>query len=165
MPAESITIENFANQPETRWRFITDQVMGGISSGNIAFLREDGRPHVRMTGVVSTANRGGFIQMRHELVVAPPQDVVGVRLLVRGNDQRYFVHLRTAETNVPWYFYQAGFDVTRDWTEVKLPLTAFAASRRMPQSVAPMGQVKSIAIVAYGRDHGAEIDVREVGFY
>ena len=25
--------------------------------------------------------------------------------------------------------------------------------------------VKSIAVVAYGRDHEAEVDVREVGFY
>jgi len=57
-------IEDFTMQPETRWRFFTDQVMGGMSSGGVAFAQEDGTPFARMTGHVSTANRGGFIQLR-----------------------------------------------------------------------------------------------------
>ena len=31
------TLEDFAMQPETRWRFFSDQVMGGVSTGAIAF--------------------------------------------------------------------------------------------------------------------------------
>ena len=60
-------IEDFMMQPETRWRFFTDQVMGGVSTGGVAFAQEDGHAFARMTGHVSTANRGGFIQMRLEL--------------------------------------------------------------------------------------------------
>ena len=52
-------IEDFTMQPETRWRFFTDAVMGGVSSGQVVFAQEDGRPHARMTGRVSTANRAG----------------------------------------------------------------------------------------------------------
>jgi hypothetical protein len=114
-------IEDFTMQPETRWRFFTDQVMGGVSTGGVAFAQKDGQSFARMTGQVSTANRGGFIQMRLDLASPLPEGTTGVRLLVRGNDQCYFVHLRTDGTLLPWQYYQAGFDVTESWREVRLP--------------------------------------------
>ena len=158
-------IEDFTMQPETRWRFFTDQVMGGVSTGVVVFAKEDGRAFARMTGQVSTANRGGFIQMRLDLASPPPEGTTGVRLIVRGNDQRYFVHLRTGGTLLPWQYYQAGFDVTESWSEVRLPLDAFAASGGLLRSVPAPGSLTSVAVVAYGRDHDARIEVREVGFY
>ncbi len=163
--AQDAVIEDFKMQPETRWRFFTDQVMGGVSTGGIAFQEEDGRPHARMTGRVSTANRGGFIQIRLELPVSPPEGTTGVRLVVRGNNQRYFVHLRTTGTLLPWQYYQAGFDVTTNWSEVRLPLNGFKASGTLLSTAPGPRSLKSIAVVAYGRDHEAQIDVREVGFY
>lgn len=163
--AEATMIEDFTMQPETRWRFITDGVMGGVSSGQVAFMRDGGRPHARMTGHVSTANRGGFIQMRLDLPGPPPEGSTGVRLVVRGNDQRYFAHLRTTGTILPWHYYQAGFQVTRGWTEVRLPLGAFVASGVLLRAEVQPRSLTSVAIVAYGRDHEAEIEVREVGFY
>ena len=152
-------------QPETRWRFFTDEVMGGVSSGQLAFKLDDGRQYARMTGAVSTANRGGFIQMRFDLASPPPEGSTGVRLVVRGNHQRYFVHLRTAGMLLPWQYYQAGFQVTRGWTEVRLPFSDFIASSSFLRTKVQPGSATSLAIVAYGRDHEAEIDVREVGFY
>ncbi len=158
-------IEDFTMQPDTRWRFFTDQVMGGVSTGQVAFPGEGGETFARMTGKVSTANRGGFIQMRLELDGAPPAETKGVRLVVRGNDQRYFVHLRTTGAVLPWQYYQAGFDVGAQWKEVRLPLDAFAASGPLLRAALRPSSVTSVAIVAYGRDHEAQIDVREVGFY
>ena len=158
-------IEDFTMQPQTRWRFFTDQVMGGVSTGGVAFANEDGTSFARMTGRVSTANRGGFIQIRLDLATSPPAGTTGVRLIVRGNDQRYFVHLRTGGTLLPWQYYQAGFDVTETWSEVRLPLDAFKASGGLLRSVPNPGSLTSLGIVAYGRDHDAQIDVREVGFY
>ena len=158
-------IEDFTMQPETRWRLFTDQVMGGVSTGRVGFLQEDGQAFARMTGRVSTANRGGFIQIRLDLATSPPAGTTGVRLIVRGNDQRYFVHLRTGGTLLPWQYYQAGFDVTETWSEVRLPLDAFKASGGLLRSVPNPGSLTSLGIVAYGRDHDAQIDVREVGFY
>ena len=163
-PAD-FTIEDFTMQPETRWRFFTDQVMGGISTGGVAFAQEDGQAYARMTGRVSTANRGGFIQMRLDLTSPPPEGTTGVRLVVRGNGQRYFVHLRTGWTLLPWQYYQAGFDVTESWSDVRLPLDAFSASGALLRSVPGPVSLTSVAVVAYGRDHDARIDVREVGFY
>ena len=163
--ADAAVIEEFEMQPETRWRFFSDAVMGGVSSGKLVFAEEDGQSHARMTGRVSTANRGGFIQMRRDLDSPPPEGTTGVRLVVRGNDQRYFVHLRTAGTVLPWLYYQAGFDVTRSWSEVRLPLDAFDASGALLRATPRPRSLRSVAVVAFGRDHEAEIEVREVGFY
>ena len=57
--AEDILIEDFQIQPETRWRFIADTVMGGVSTGQVEFVQEDGDIHAHMTGSVSTKNNGG----------------------------------------------------------------------------------------------------------
>lgn len=163
--ADATTIEDFTMQPDTRWRFFTDAVMGGESSGKVVFLGEDGQTFARMTGRVSTTNRGGFIQMRMDLPSPPPEGTTGVRLVVRGNGERYFVHLRTTGTVLPWQYYQAGFDVTRDWAEVRLPLDAFTASGSLLRAEPDSRSIRSVAVVAYGRDYDAEIDVREVGFF
>ena len=158
-------IEDFTMQPETRWRFFSDAVMGGVSSGRVVFARDGGRSYARMTGTVSTANRGGFIQMRLELPDPPAPDTRGVRIVVRGNDQRYFVHLRTSGTVLPWQYYQAGFDVSGAWTEIRLPLDSFAPSGGLLRTTPRPQSLRSIAVVAYGRDHDAQIDVAEVAFY
>jgi hypothetical protein len=158
-------IEDFTMQPETRWRFFTDQVMGGASTGGVTFAQEDGIAFAWMTGRVSTANRGGFIQIRLNLASPPPEGTTGVRLVVRGNTQRYFVHLRMGGTLLPWQYYQTGFEVSESWTEVRLPLDAFTVSGALLRTVPKPGSLTSVAVVAYGRNHDGQIDVREVGFY
>ena len=163
--AGDVMIEDFSAQPQTRWRFFADTVMGGVSSGQVRFVTENGRTHAHMTGQVSTANNGGFIQIQMDLTSSAPNGATGMRLIVRGNSQRYFMHLRTNGTMLPWQYYQAGFDVTRAWTEVRLPFTAFAASGALLRDVPRADGLTSVGIVAYGRDHTADIDVREVGFY
>jgi hypothetical protein len=163
--AEMTRIEDFTMQPETRWRFFTDGVMGGVSTGRVVFTSEDGLPHARMTGRVSTENRGGFIQMRMDLAERPPEATTGVRLVVRGNDQRYFVHLRTTGTVLPWQFYQAGFDATGRWTELRLPFETFRPTGGLLRATPRPESLTSLAIAAYGRDHDAEVEIREVGFY
>ncbi|TVS01013.1 MAG: NADH ubiquinone oxidoreductase [Rhodobacteraceae bacterium] len=158
-------IEDFSMSSDTGWRFFSDGVMGGVSTGQFAILRENGQAFARMTGRVSTANNGGFIQMRLDLPTPPPDGTAGVRLVVRGNDQRYFVHLRTSGTVLPWQYYQAPFEVTGDWREVRIPLERFAASGALLRRVPRPGSLRSVAVVAFGRDHEAEIDVREIAFY
>lgn len=158
-------IDRFEDRPETRWRFFTDRVMGGVSSGQVDFAEEGGRTHAALRGRVSTDNNGGFIQIRAELPGGAPPATNGVRLVVRGNGQRYFVHLRTQGTVLPWQFYQAGFDVAADWTEVRLPFADFKRSGRLLSTVPSAESLRSIGLVAYGRDHDAQIDIREVGFY
>lgn len=162
---EQVMLDTFDNDPQSRWEFIADTVMGGVSSGQVSFSKENGSGHARLTGNVSTENRGGFIQFRTELSEKPSNDAKGVRLITRGNDQMYFVHLRTSGTVLPWQYYQGSFDATQLWTEVRIPFSAFKASGRILRSEPRAGSIKSIGIVAFGRDHQAEVDVREIGFY
>ena len=163
--AEGMLVEDFSVQPETRWQFIADTVMGGVSRGEVAFEDEGGNAYARMTGKVSTENNGGFIQIRLTLAGPPSEGSTGLRLIVRGNNQRYFVHLRTGGTVLPWQYYQAGFDVAQEWSEIRLPLTAFKASGWFLRDIPLADSLESVAIVAFGRDHKVEIDVREIGFY
>ena len=163
--AEEPMVERFEAGAEDRWRFFTDQVMGGVSTGQVTLLLENGVPFARMTGAVSTENNGGFIQMRTNLAQGAADGAMGVRLVVRGKSQRYFVHLRTSGTRLPWQYYQAGFDVGPDWIEVRLPFDAFRPSGSMLAPVPEAARLTSLGVVAYGRDYAAEIDVREVGFY
>ncbi len=163
--AEEIMIERFEDRPETRWRFFTDRVMGGVSSGQVAFTREGAQTHAAMRGQVSTANNGGFIQIRADLPGGAPPEAKGVRLVVRGNNQPYYVHIRTRGTRLPWQYYQARFDVTGNWAEIRLPFKEFKRSGRLISASLEAENLRTVGLVAYGRDHDAELDIREVGFY
>ena len=158
-------IETFGDNPARRWRFFSDTVMGGVSSGRLQFDSDHDRRWARMTGTVSTANNGGFIQMQARFEAPLPAGLDGVRLVARGNDEGYFIHLRRAGEAMPTAFYRAGFDVTSGWRETRLPFALFTASnQRIPASVAGT-DIASIAVVAFGKDHGVDISVSEIGFY
>lgn len=53
----------------TAWQGFTDRVMGGRSDMRAGISRESGDSFLRMAGVVSLENNGGFIQARLPLVV------------------------------------------------------------------------------------------------
>ena len=142
------------------WRFFTDQVMGGLSEGQ---ARIDAQG-LHLTGQVSTANNGGFIQARSE-DVRVPQEAQGLRIRVRGDGQRYFIHLRTSGTLLPWQYYQAGFDTNGDWQEITLPFESFAPSGRMLRDTPRPDDIRSVALVAYGRDHSADIRLSALSGY
>jgi hypothetical protein len=151
--------------PDASWTYVSDQVMGGKSEGGARIESVDGQPVLRLTGDVSTANRGGFIQSRITLQNPPPQNAQGVALRVRGNGEGYFVHLRTAGTVLPWQYYQAPFTTTADWTEVQIPFSTFAPSGALLRGAIKPDSIRSLGIVAYGRDHRADISVMWAGFY
>ena len=163
--ADDRLIENFSSHPEMRWKFIADTVMGGISSGELKFNSERGETYARMTGNVSTENNGGFIQFRMKMLNSLPEEARGLRVVVRGNDQRYFIHLRTRGTFLPWQYYQLGFEVSKKWTEVLLPFKDFKASSALLKKTPYPEGLRSIGVVAFGRDHKAEVEVLEVSYF
>ncbi|MBC7507014.1 MAG: CIA30 family protein [Sandarakinorhabdus sp.] len=158
-------IETFADNPADRWRFFTDQVMGGVSSGTLHFDHDNNRSWARITGMISTANNGGFIQMQRLLEAPLPSGLTGVRLIARGNDQRYFIHLRRTGAASPTAFYRAGFDVTSKWCATRLPFALFTASKGGMPALLEGSNLASVGIVAYGRNHHADICISEIGFY
>jgi len=165
MPANADPISAYTPPPVTEWRYISDQVMGGVSQGGARAESVDGQMYLRLTGDVSTANNGGFIQARADLDRGFPADAQGVVLQVRGNGEQYYVFLRTRGTILPWQFYKAAFPTSGDWQTVRLPFTAFQPSGRMLRATPLPDTVTSLGIVAYGRDHRADVTARWVGLY
>jgi len=147
--------------PPGGWTYLSDQVMGGVSEGRA--IVEGG--HLRLTGDVSTLNRGGFIQVRTEVPTSFPKDAQGLVIRVRGNGEGYFVHLRTRGTVLPWQYYQAPFETSGSWQDLRVPFTAFAPSGRMLRSPPRPETVTSVGFVAYGRDHRADLSAIWLGIY
>ena len=162
--ADDRLIENFSSHPEMRWKFIADTVMGGISSGELKFNSERGETYARMTGNVSTENNGGFIQIRKELNDINLSKADSIRIVARGNNERYYIFLRTTGTILPWQYYSYEFDVRNEYDEFIMPIKDFKKSGMMLANQINPKKITSIGIVAYGRDHYAELYVKELEF-
>ena len=157
--------ESFDPNKSRSWSFFTDGVMGGVSSGK-AFVSKSGSDNfVRLVGNVSTANNGGFIQIRHSLKKSLEKDIRGISLKVRGNGEKYYVFIRTRSTLLPWQFYNASFKTSKNWNLIKINLEEFRPSSGFLRKIIKSSSIKSIGIVAYGRDHKAKIDVSEIYFF
>ena len=149
-----------------QWNFITDQVMGGVSTGKFVVEKIDGMMCYRMTGDVSTKNNGGFIQIRAKL--SPEinsKDYDGVYVKVYGNEKNYNLHLRTGLTLAPWQYYSYTFSSTKNWSEIKAPFMEFKKSNfYQPNNI--IGQkIKSIGLVAGFDDFKSDICLGEIGFF
>lgn len=160
-------IDNFDADSMVRWNYVSDQVMGGVSEGSAKMVTDSdtGDSYAHMVGSVSTANNGGFIQLRTSLSAGVDKKAAGVYIKARGNGQKYYIHLRTRGTMLPWQYYQGTFDVSDQWQVIRLPLDAFKASGSWIRKSALPKSIRSIGIVAYGRNHQADIQISEIGFY
>lgn len=156
--AEPVLIADLSqDRAAAQWRLFTDQVMGGVSEGRAVV--QGGALH--LTGTVSTANNGGFVQIRREDTQLP-EDATTLRVELRGDGQDYYIHLRTTRTRLPWQYYQAVVTAPKDWTRIDIPLAQFAPSGRLSGGAPQARDVRSIALVAFGRDHEADVWLRRV---
>ena len=148
----------------TNWKMITDQVMGGISQGQFNYKKIGNDDAVILTGSVFTKNNGGFIQIRRNLNNVNLNNVKKVTIIAKGNDEKYFIHLRTSFTILPWQYYQSSFGVENNFKSFVLPLSDFKRSGYLlPTRINP-NNIKSIGIVAFGKDYNAELVVKEISF-
>ena len=151
----------------TRWRGVSDQVMGGTSVAIVSHGATDGRSGLRMTGEVCLENDGGFIQAALDL--APSEGTIdasayaGIRLMVCGNGEEYSVHLRTPDNVRPWQSYRAHFIAGSDWKTVDLPFTVFGPHRL--ETALDTTRLRRIGLVAIGRAFYADLTVSELAFY
>lgn len=153
----------FSLNEKSNWIFFTDGVMGGVSSGKMGLLNEENNNFIRLEGNVSTENNGGFIQIRHEISNLS-DELRRIKLYVRGNNEKYHVFIRTKKTLLPWQFYSADFLAKNNWSNVELSLDDFKKSGFLLSSRILPSDIKSIGIVAYGRDFEALIDIKEIHF-
>lgn len=151
----------------TPWRVVSDQVMGGFSSGLIVHDMIGGRGCLHLSGEVRLDNQGGFIQAALDLTssgeTVDATHYAGVRITVRGNDQIYSVHLRTVDTIRPWQSYRTHFTAGAQWETMDLPFATFSPHR----VTAPLDitHLRRIGLVAIGRAFHADLAISDLHFY
>ena len=157
----SMIIDNL-NDVRAEWTAISDQVMGGISEVNFYEIEEGGETFYRLEGNVSTENNGGFIQSRVKMNINS-NNFDGIRLKVRGNNNEYFIHLR-APRMLPWNYFYSEFYVTDEWQTIELPIKNFKYSRNGNKLLGSTN-IRSIGLVAYGKDFSAQLDIAGIELY
>lgn len=146
------------------WRFFSDGVMGGVSTGGMTAETVHGRSALCLRGQVRLENNGGFIQMALELPALP--DALrwrGVELQVLGSAHRYGLHLRTADMTAPWQAWRAGFEAGPAWRTLRLPFEAFEPYRT--GGVLKPAAVCRIGLVAIGERFDAELCLARLALY
>ena len=159
---ENILKDDFTNENE--WTYIADNVMGGISDGGVEFNLVDSNVYALLSGNVSTENNGGFIQIRRELKNIDLSKAKSIRVYARGNNEKYYIFLRTTGTILPWQYYSHEFTVNEEYNEFIMSIKDFKRSGTLLAKQINPKKITSVAIVAYGRDHVAEIYVKELEF-
>ena len=91
--ADAYIIDDLSNPNERNWVYFTDTVMGGVSKGNLEFRQDKNESYYRLTGFVSKENNGGFIQFATGISDVPKRKYEGIRIKVRGNNEKYELHI------------------------------------------------------------------------
>ncbi len=146
----------------TRWGVVTDRVMGGLSDGLITRDEWTGRPCLHLTGAVSLANGGGFLQAAIDLVVDASR-WAGVEITLAGPPEEYHLHLRTTDLTRPQQSYRAAVRCGADWRSQRLSWEEFAPHRTdVPFNPA---RLRRLGVVAIGRAFRADLCVADLRFY
>jgi hypothetical protein len=150
----------------SKWRLVTDEVMGGVSKATMVRDTIAGRPAIRMRGDVSIENNGGFVQIVLDL--APDGGGVdasrwsGIELDVFGNGEAYGAHLRTDALSRPWQSYRQMFTACAEWRTVRLPFDRFVPYRTDVPFDAR--RLRRIGVVAIGRAFAADLALNGLRF-
>ena len=157
----------FTEENARYWQYISDQTMGGVSEGQAILDRDGDMIFARLTGNVSTANNGGFIQIRTNFsfvdLINTNKDLKGVLLNTKGNGETYHIFIRTSEDRSYRDFYYATFTANDNWEIVDLPFTKF--KHRYSNRSLDGNDIRTFGIVAYGRDFYSDVSVSEISFY
>ena len=149
------------------WRFIKDQVMGGKSDGSM-LLKEFTNQNfdfISAKGNVST-DGGGFLMFRKEINANNLSNFSKVKFKARGNNEKYFIHIKTKGSIFPWVRYLGEFEVTDEWQDFEIEFTEFIRySNKSPKkrNLNPK-KIKFIGVEASGRDFDMEIDIASMSF-
>jgi hypothetical protein len=162
-------IDDFTDTQKTPWKFITDNVMGGKSTGKMVFITQDKKPSLHMTGSVSSKKKNNFIQVRRPANPAPKKkyfnasDYDGLKLKVKGNSQTYAIHFKTSSTLFPWQHYEATFKTQGIWEEIFIPFKDFKP-KSLKRAI-KTSKLKTMAIVAANPNMKVDITIDEIAFY
>jgi hypothetical protein len=149
----------------TRWRLVTDNVMGGQSQGQLTLDTYKERDCLRMRGDVTTENNGGFVQITLPLSedIFDASDYTGIEIQVAGNEEEYNIHFRTDELWFPWQSYRYTFRAESDWKTYRIPFSTLEKYKTFHDFDA--SEIKRIGLVAIGRKFQADICLASIAFY
>ena len=157
----------FTEENARYWQYISDQTMGGVSDGQAILDKDGDMIFARLTGNVSTANNGGFIQIRTNFsfvdLINTNKDLKGVLLNTKGNGETYHIFIRTSEDRSYRDFYSATFTTNDNWEIVDLPFSKF--KHRYSNRSLDGNYIMTFGIVAYGRNFYSDVSVSEISFY
>ena len=146
---------------ENNWAYLADTVMGGVSRGGAEFSAGV----LRLTGKVSTKNNGGFIQVRTRIDPSQAVGKSGIKIKVKGNGDVYYLHVRNASARLPWQYYTASFKTSEKWKEISISFDEFEKSATLMPRKLKSESIKTIGLVAYGKDHNADVSIANLEFY
>ena len=161
-----LEIYNPTKQTAPQWKFVSDQVMGGQSQGQVSLHNQSASPCHCLTGLVSLENNGGFLQMQLidlDQLAVNFADYEGLFIEVKGNSHTYNLHIRTSQLWLPWQSFRQRFNATETWQRLFLPFKDFTAYKTF-SDINPL-KIKRLGILAIGEVFEADICVRRLGLY
>ncbi|WP_044411047.1 CIA30 family protein [Thiomicrospira microaerophila] len=146
------------------WDYMSDQVMGGLSSGQLEQHQEGMGWVTCLAGEVRLDNNGGFIQMQFDLSsIDNLARFEGLYLTWRGEAPAVAAHLKTTDLRQPWQSYKNTVFPSTDWKTDYWPFTQFAPYRTgIPLDVQ---QASRFGLLAIGQPGPVTLCVRELGVY
>lgn len=158
--------KNFVSTFGSIWKLVTDEVMGGISFGELSLQNIEGIECLCMSGNVSTDNNGGFIQMTLDLMQKKPFDASqfdGIEVLIMGNNERYNIHLKTTELIQPWQSYRFTFLTNSKWQKLRIPFSDLIYHRTDIKF--RRDKIRRLSFAATGRNFDAKLILASIKFY
>lgn len=139
------------------WRIVNDEVMGGLSQGNIE-ISETGI--LTFSGELSLENNGGFSSLRSENLSLDLSKAKGFSIKVKGDGRTYQLRLNTeARYQGMAVSFMAPFPSEKGkWTEVNIPFSAFKGSfrgRALKDKTFDPAQVRRIGIMLADKKPGS----------
>ena len=87
----------------------------------------------------------------------------GVRLHVRGNGEKYHIFIRTSMDRSYRDYFSTTFFADDKWKIIDLPFEQF--THRYSNNILHGNDLRTFAIVAYGRDFFSDISISKIIFY
>lgn len=158
--------EGLSSNLGIEWRLFTDQVMGGVSSGNLSLDTYQDTSCLRMQGDISTENNGGFVQIALSLSSKKYFDAsayAGIEMEVAGNNELYNIHIRTAGLLFPWQSYRFSFWAIDDWHKIRIPFKDFKSYKTTQKF--RRDKLERLGLVGIGREFHADLYLASIKFY
>jgi len=151
----------------TKWKFISDRVHIGKSTGGISVEKSGGMRRLCLRGRVKFVMGNGFIQANLPLKQGDgffdASQYTGIRLTASGNGEKYYLLAKTAATRMHWQLYRAPFTAPEKPSVVEIPFGDFE-KYKVKRELDPAA-LAGIAIVASDREYRANVCVSRIEFY